>query len=110
MKLACSGVLLTTIVYHGAHTAGHEQWANRFMGVDVGAVAIATGALLWSTPPSALSGVCWPIGLSLALWLPSFGPLKGIPYNPILSICHLLGVVAHSRAMADACPASWTGA
>jgi len=104
MQLSCAVVLLTTVVYHGAHTAGHERWASKFMKVDVTAVVLGTIALVWSTPPPALATVGVPIAASLAIWLPSFGPLKGIPFNPILSVCHIIGIVAHTQAMLAACP------
>ena len=104
MRLSSAIVLLTTVVYHGAHTAGYDRWASRFMKVDVSAVVLGTIALVWSTPPPGRATVGVPVAMSLAIWLPSFGPLKGIPFNPILSACQILGIVAHTLAMAAACP------
>jgi len=96
-------VLLTTMVYHGAHSYGHEQWAERFMKVDIVAVVVGACGLLSSTPPIASFRVCLLLGASLAIWLPSFGPLKGIPHNPILSACHILGILAHREVLAAVC-------
>eukprot|EP00967_Tisochrysis_lutea_P065638 scaffold85390_cov28-Tisochrysis_lutea.AAC.1 len=31
MFLSCTAVLVTTIIYHGAHCIGHERWADRVM-------------------------------------------------------------------------------
>ena len=107
MRVVSMCVLLTTVIYHGAHTLGHERWANeKFMRVDVSAVVLGGIALLWITPPAAQREVCIILGLSLAIWLPTFGPLKGITFNPLLSVCHGLGVVGHLHAIAHVCEGS----
>ena len=99
-----TGVLCTTVVFHGAHVLGEAAWADRvFMKVDVGAVACGTAALVWSTTGAVRWNCVSATAALLLLWLPTFGPLKGIPYNPIQSVVHVGGVFIHLFAQEQVC-------
>ena len=104
MRAACFAVLCTTVVFHGAHVLGEAAWADRvFMKVDVGAVACGTAALVWSTTGAVRWNCVSATAALLLLWLPTFGPLKGIPYNPIQSVVHVGGVFIHLFAQEQVC-------
>ena len=89
-------------VFHGAHVLGEAAADRVFMKVDVGAVAYGTAALVWSTT-GAVRWICVTRDALLLLWLPTFGPLKGIPYNPIQSVVHVGGVFIHLFAQERVC-------
>ena len=87
-------MLLTTLVYHGAHCLGFERWASKFMLFDTTAVALVVCSLLYLSR----SGVVFFIALSaFLLWMNSFPgrPLHGLPFNLLLSALHCYGLVAH---------------
>lgn len=96
--------MICGIIFHGAHVMGYETWADAiFMKYDfLSVVASTIGALYFTTPEARL--VVFLIALScFVLWLFTFGPLKGLPLNPIQSVLHAGGVFAHWYAAAPLC-------
>ena len=98
MTSVCIVMLLTTIVFHGAHCLGHERWADRvFMKYDFGAIVATTFAILHTTPADAHAGIIGGVAFAFGLWLTTFSErlLKGLPYNPIQCLMHILGTAIH---------------
>ena len=62
-----------------------------------------TAALVWSTTGAVRWNCVSATAALLLLWLPTFGPLKGIPYNPIQSVVHVGGVFIHLFAQEQVC-------
>lgn len=106
MRATACTMLATTIIFHGAHIVGHGAWADRyFMVFDVGVVGLGAYLLVYVTSGVARLKVLALIALALSIWIPSFGPWKGLPYNPTISAVHVLGLFANIVARQQACAA-----
>mmetsp|Transcript_19615 Transcript_19615/g.32704 ORF Transcript_19615/g.32704 Transcript_19615/m.32704 type:complete len:137 (-) Transcript_19615:303-713(-) len=104
MRIVCLLVLLTTIIFHGAHVLGHQSWADSvFMKYDVGAVFIGTITLLFNTPNDFRGRVLFLMSTALGIWLLSWGPLMNLPLNPLASVIHVIGFAAHQHSIAHVC-------
>lgn len=104
MVVTCALVGVTTLVFHGAHVLGYQKWADAvFMKYDVSAVFVGAAALLTVAPADLLPLCLATLGASLVLWLLSFGPLHGLPFNPILTVIHCMGAWLHLRVMSALC-------
>jgi len=57
-------------------------------------VATVAGVLA-ICPDSARNTIALIAAASCALWLLSFGPLKGLPYNLLLSVLHVVNAATH---------------
>ena len=91
-------------IFHGAHVAGHAQWADRkFMVVDFCSVLAASVGAIFTTPMEGRLEYAFFLASAFLIWLLSFGPLRGLPLNPILSLLHAWGNVANWRAGARVC-------
>lgn len=91
-------------IFHGAHVMGHEKWADSvFMKYDfLSVVAHAAGGVV-STTPDAQRMVVLIASCSFLLWILTFGPLKGLPLNPIQSALHVAAVTSHWVAASPIC-------
>ena len=95
---------LATIIFHGAHCVGYARWADAvFMKYDFGLVVLITIRLLSTTPRDGLSFCVPAIACSFGIWLLTFGPLRGLPYNPVQCLMHLSGCVIHGHAASYVC-------
>ena len=104
MRLAIGTTLLTTVSFHGAHCAGCSEFSDaHLMMYDVGAVVITSAALVFLTDGPARDEVLVSDAALLGVWLLTFGPLRGIPFNPIQCVLHVGAVVQHVRAMRTVC-------
>ena len=96
---------ITTLCFHGSHCVrGWEQWADRVvMKYDVAVViTIGTSAMVKTTDDIRLNVIALH-ALVFSLWLLTFGPLKGLPFNPIQSVIHLVGSLIHVYAASPVC-------
>ena len=69
---------------------------------DFAAVILNAVCLLYTSPEEATSGLLFRFGGSFFLWLLTWSDraLRGIPYNPVQSILHVVGISAHMHAHA----------
>ena len=106
MRCTASTMVCTTVVFHGSHVMGHGAWADRaFMPIDVGVVGFGAFLLVYLTSGVTRLQIMLLVALSLSIWAPTFGLWKGLPYNPILSVVHGLGLVANIVARRQVCAA-----
>ena len=64
---------------------------------DFAAVVLNAACLLYTSPADASRGLLLRFGGSFLLWLLTWSDraLRGIPYNPVQSLLHVVGVSAH---------------
>lgn len=104
--MRCVGLTahVTTLLFHGAHCAGKERWADTvLMKYDVAVVVVAGISAIIKTTDDARLMVLSLLTSLFGLWLLTFGPLKGLPFNPIQSIIHACGSFIHLYAAAPVC-------
>ena len=88
--------LIAGTIYHTAHCIGHQPWADRvFMKYDVATVAATAIGVFIEAPSSEKHTVVLVTLLCFVLWLLTFSILRGIPFNPILSVLHGCGAAIH---------------
>ena len=104
MRVAIGATLLTTVAFHGAHCVGCAELADaRLMKYDVGTVLVTGACLVVLTDGAARCEVLLFDAVLLGAWLATFGPLRGLPFNPMQCLIHVGAVVQHVRAMRSLC-------
>lgn len=104
MRVAVGATLLTTVAFHGAHCVGCSDVADAYlMKYDVGAVLVTGACLVGLTEGDARHEVLLSDAVLLGTWLLTFGPLHGLPFNPMQCLIHAGAVVQHARAMRTLC-------
>lgn len=107
MTMLIAGNLVCGVIFHGAHCLGHQPWADAvFMKFDFLSILLSTIGAFCTTTSEAAGPFMLVMFATLCIWLLSFGPLKGIPLNPIQSVLHVLGVFSHWLAAAPVCTAA----
>jgi len=104
MQFSTGLVGATTLLFHGTHVIGHGAWANRYlMCIDTSAVIFAAIIHMWYA--SGYAPMVCAIGYitSFVLWISTFGPLYGLPYNFMLSIIHGIGFILSINAIQAVC-------
>ena len=103
LKFSSCFILLTTILFHGAHIIGQGEYADiTIMPFDF--LAITMGALFIVLESTDKTMVLIHLALTLVLWLVSFHEVfLKMPLNITQSIIHMLGVLINIRVFKDVC-------